>query len=87
MRTVSPACSFARSRSAAHDDIPGFAIAAASSAPSASGIANQCPSLTMVRSAIAPYGDSGMRKYTRWPSSMTPVPSIPGMNGSALREL
>ncbi|KVR61123.1 hypothetical protein WK16_18220 [Burkholderia ubonensis] len=60
--TVSPAARRARSVSAAHDDNPGIAIAAAVTSSSASGSGTHCASGTTVRSAIAPNGASGPKK-------------------------
>lgn len=60
--TVSPRAKRARSVSAAQDDMPGIAIAAAVTSSSASGRGMQCAARTRVRSAIAPNGACGPKK-------------------------
>ncbi|KVT44289.1 hypothetical protein WK52_16770 [Burkholderia multivorans] len=60
--TVSPAVMRARSVSAAHDDIAGFAIAAAVTSSRSSSSGTHCVSGTIVRSAIAPNGAAALKK-------------------------
>jgi hypothetical protein len=60
--TVSPALSLARSLSAAHDDMPGLAIAAAVTSSSPSGSGPICIAGATANSAIAPQGARGNRK-------------------------
>ncbi|AJX18939.1 hypothetical protein DO71_5666 [Burkholderia pseudomallei] len=79
--TVSPAASRARSVNAAHDDMPGIAMAAAVASSIESGNGMHCAAGTRVRSASAPNGAGGPKKYTRRPSSRRPTPSTPATNG------
>ncbi len=60
--TVSPSLSFARSLKAAHDDIPGLAMAAAVTSSSPSGGATQCAEDATVLSAMLPCGAVGRKK-------------------------
>jgi hypothetical protein len=85
--TVSPATNFARSVSAAHDDMPGIAMAAATVVSRSSGTSMHWDDGTTVTSAIVPSGDFGNVQYTRRPSSRTPTPSTPAMSGYAPAEL
>src|ERR1700747_685745 len=81
--TVSPRASFARCVSDTQAETPGFGNAAAVSSSIPAGKGKQYAFGATVSSAIAPKGFRQPPKNTRVPSSSSPTPSVPQINGKS----